>query len=653
MTGKPSKHHAVVMKLRIVARSVLIYLLLLAFVACRTSQDHAAEGQAERATTHHAQSRVDGEVRLGAAFTHHYIDSELLRGAGPSALADFTNDGRLDFAVGVRSDRIYWYQNNPDSSWERHVLGDIQGQHIGSAAYDVDGDGWVDLIVGPAWYRNPGQPGQVWPRHVFDDSFEGDVHDLVVADVTGDGRSEIVLMGHQGFFWYQISDDPTTRWLRFEIAEPAHGGFAPAGIGDLNGDGLNDIALPKRWLENLGGGLAWREHPLPFGSEGPWGASARSIIVDINGNGHQDVVMVDADRQDAVAAWLENVGGRGLSWRRHDLPQVSTGRRGSFHSLAVADFSGNGYADIFTAEQEDLLPDGVRPRWFIWENLHGKGHVWCEHVVLDAGLGAHEAWVGDISGNGAVDIIAKVWQPWPGNANQGRAHVSMLRNEKAMSRPRILVFTQTLGFRHPSIPAGIQAVQGLAERYNFHVDVSEDADLFSDESLSCYDAVAFLNTTGNILSLEQRAAFERFIQSGKGFVGIHSAADTGYDWPWYGGLVGAYFKSHPPVQRATLVVEDHEHISTRHYPERFAFTDEWYEFDRNPRDYVNVLMTVDEATYTPADPMGEDHPVAWYHEYDGGRAWYTNLGHETSTFSDEGFLLHLLGGIHYAVGVTP
>ena len=138
--------------------------------------------------------------------------------------------------------------------------------------------------------------------------------------------------------------------------------------------------------------------------------------------------------------------------------------------------------------------------------------------------------------------------------------------------------------------------------------------------------MVFLSTTGDVLTPEQQAAFEDYIRNGGGYVGIHSAADTEYDWAWYGGLVGAYFLSHPAPQDATLLVEDRTHESTAHLGDTWQRFDEWYDFRDNPRDRVHVLMSVDPATLVESQ-MPDDHPIAWCHDYDGGRAWYTALGH--------------------------
>ncbi len=221
------------------------------------------------------------------------------------------------------------------------------------------------------------------------------------------------------------------------------------------------------------------------------------------------------------------------------------------------------------------------------------------------------------------------------------------------SSPRfsVLVFskTDTAGYRHASIPDGIEAIRTLGEQHYFDVTATEDASVFTSDRLSSYDAVVFLSTSGNVLDEQQQAAFENYIQQGGGFVGIHGAAATEYDWTWYGNLVGAFFDDHPEVQEATVRVENASHPSTLHLPSPWSWTDEWYNFRSNPTDSVNVLLTLDESSYE-GGTMGEEHPIAWMHEHDGGRSFYTGLGHTKESFSKEVFRTHLLEGIEWAAG---
>lgn len=215
----------------------------------------------------------------------------------------------------------------------------------------------------------------------------------------------------------------------------------------------------------------------------------------------------------------------------------------------------------------------------------------------------------------------------------------------------LLVFSKTTGYRHASIEAGVAAVRTLADEHHIKLDASEDAAVFTDAILARYQAIIFLSTSGNVLDESQRLTFERYIRAGGGYVGIHTASDTEYDWAWYGQLVGAFFKDHPPISQATIHVEDAQHVSTASLPERWIRTDEWYNFRDNPYGRVHVLLTVDETTYQ-GGTMGKIHPLVWYHKFDGGRAWYTALGHTSESFAEPLFLSHLWGGISYAAGFS-
>ena len=224
----------------------------------------------------------------------------------------------------------------------------------------------------------------------------------------------------------------------------------------------------------------------------------------------------------------------------------------------------------------------------------------------------------------------------------------LIASATTKQKKKILVFSKTAGFRHASIPKGKEALLLLGKQNNFQIDTTEDAGFFTANTLKQYNAVVFLSTTGNILNDEQQKAFEEYIKSGKGFVGIHAAADTEYDWPWYNKLVGAYFLSHPKQQKAKLTVTDHKHASTKHLPTTWERFDEWYNYKSRNKD-VKVLMTIDESSYE-GGKEGAYHPMAWYHQFDGGRAFYTALGHTDESYKEENFLKHVLGGIKYALG---
>lgn len=225
---------------------------------------------------------------------------------------------------------------------------------------------------------------------------------------------------------------------------------------------------------------------------------------------------------------------------------------------------------------------------------------------------------------------------------------------------RALVFTKTTEFRHASIDAAKAFFSELPATERWSFVLTEDASWFIDATLAEFDVVAFVNTTGDVLDDAQQAALERFVRSGRGFVGVHAAADTEHAWPWYGELVGGRFVNHPEVPLEATLRRDagatkHPHQSVAHLESEFRFTDEWYNFDRNARDHATVLLTVDEADFTvpntpPGPSMGDDHPVAWARDFAGGRTFYTNLGHRAETWSDPRFTTHLLEGMRWAAG---
>ena len=228
--------------------------------------------------------------------------------------------------------------------------------------------------------------------------------------------------------------------------------------------------------------------------------------------------------------------------------------------------------------------------------------------------------------------------------------VSLLLTAKKAAPPRVLVFSATKGFRHSSITPGKLALLKLGRENGMVIDTTENSADINEENLRQYAALVFLSTTGDVLNERQQADMERYIQAGGGFVGIHAATDCEYGWPWYGKLVGAYFKSHPATQPAKINVIDKTHPSTRHLPDVWERTDEWYNFRVVPSDQdVHVLAKIDESSYKGGE-NGASHPMVWYHDYDGGRAFYTEFGHTDESYADPNYLQHVLGGIQYAVG---
>ncbi len=213
----------------------------------------------------------------------------------------------------------------------------------------------------------------------------------------------------------------------------------------------------------------------------------------------------------------------------------------------------------------------------------------------------------------------------------------------------VLVFSKTKGWRHKSIEAGIKAIEQLGQQHNFSVTATEDSRHFTSMDLTQYETIVFLNTTEDVFNEAQQSAFKAYIQQGGGFLGVHAAADTEYDWPWYGELVGAYFDSHPDRQYADVIFTDRQHPATADMPIKWRHYDEWYNYKANPRPNVHVLAVVEEQSYE-GGTMGHDHPIAWAHHFDGGRAFYTGLGHTIESYSDPLFLQHLTGALMWTAG---
>ena len=379
-------------------------------------------------------------------FQHHYITQDLPGetdwGYGCPALADFDNDGDLDYAYSG-AEGLYWFENLGKHDWEMHKAGVMPIKQLGATSHDVDKDGWEDIIIGRYWYRNTQDPRQeAFVRYEYDEGIESNIHDIVIADVDGDNEGELIITGDQeGVFWYDIPAEPNhdVAWQKTVITldvltdrDQMHAGFFPNGVDDLDGDGDKDLVLPDRWLENTGHGKAWQKHPIPFGKRGPWGLSSRSWIIDLNGDGYNDIVMADCDQVCSRIAWLENQGTNPPEFTTHFLPMTATGIRGSFHSLFVGDFDKDGDSDIFSCDQEDdsIFPEGAYPRWYIWENVSSDNCIrFEERVIFDGKLGGHDALVGDVDGDGDLDIFSKVWNLWPGNANNGKEHADYLENK--------------------------------------------------------------------------------------------------------------------------------------------------------------------------------------------------------------------------------
>lgn len=226
--------------------------------------------------------------------------------------------------------------------------------------------------------------------------------------------------------------------------------------------------------------------------------------------------------------------------------------------------------------------------------------------------------------------------------------VLLLAVELLGAKPRVLVFYKTAGFHHESIAKGLPAIDQLGSENGFDVDSTKDAAAFNEANLKKYAAVIFLSTTGTLFNSDEQKALQAYVHNGGGIVGVHAATDAEYEWPWYNRMMGAWFLSHPKQQTAVLNVVDKDHISTRHLPAKWTRKDEWYNFKDINKD-IHVLISIDETSYE-GGVNGAFHPMAWYHNFEGGRVFYTELGHVDESYTDPLFLKHLLGGIRYAIG---
>jgi hypothetical protein len=419
-------------------------------------------------------------------FRSWLIDPDFPVGAtSQTFLCDFTGDGQLEYMVGGSGGRFI-FKRQPNGTWTRfQIRADRGPTDVGAVAIDLTGNGLCDVITGTQWLRNPGfangqfnrpNPGDQatgwqWEAFSFAEGLPGP-HDQVLADLTGDGRMELLYYQDSpagGLRWFQIPQDPTQEWVGRVITVPTtHTGLAPYGVGDIDGDGRIDVAIGHMWFRNLprpggAGPIQWIGHNLPAIHTLPVGRlegipgwqgyvhGTQTWVADMNGDGRNDIVVADAEHVGGRFWWLENLGADrqgNVGWNRHVIAGGLINRDasgqwqyhgrviGGIHGMCVGDFTGNGRPDVVTIEQDwDRARRPAphdRPLGYLWENLatgFDGSIAFAEHMISDVNLGAgHEMVCADITGNGRLDIIGKPWQPGSNNALGGKNFILFLEN---------------------------------------------------------------------------------------------------------------------------------------------------------------------------------------------------------------------------------